>query len=540
MNEEFDADVVSDVQINIVNANEDDSLSSQNQFASKSEMRDARNSRNSREPREPREPREYTSRINHFSKDDSPSSSPFNELSRYITSSEQKRIAGIIGISYSLNDLIARYCPFFMFHKGETHRPISWEAILRSSQLMDLEGKLLVGNADLLSNNHFGFGSYCVDLSSETSRRMGDLTPIYSSPYQLRLLHKMMKKHHEQSEVQCLASVPIWNGVRWGVYLTYWLWVPTFRFYRFLDKRFFQRNNSSPIRTTCSGRNLNAINRLSRSRVSRSSIGGSRSSFPPTRENNENTLIDPFHPDAPWIRHPGVVTVYLECEDIQDIEGKSLSFDEFSNLSTSLNSLNDTIRWVSPSLLRVFMSQQGCGRWYRPEDCEMEAGRVVVYAVEGNAGRAWCPGYENTRILSLNLGCSKRQLVQYDPVDNIVCLVSPHHPSYCGEITGERKLFYFSGVVGNEISPIFVPQLQMPWLMIDKAVGFESDFREKTWPQLFGRCGMYSFFFIVWTYGSVEPFVVLYLDDNYPFILMVITRFLVVLSSLIFTKLVLN
>lgn len=516
MTEEFDADV----EINIVNANQDTRMVEGHKETSANADRE----------------QEQATHFNHIS-DDTPSLSS-NEGSTQISRIHPDVFSGM---GYSLNALMSRYCPFFMFHKGEPHHPISWEAILRSSQLMDLEGKLLVGNADMISLD--SFAPYCMNSSRmaegqrEISRKMGDLSPIYSSPYQLRLLRKMMKSHHEQSEVQCLISTPIWNGVRWGIYLTYWLWVPTFRSYRLLDKRFFQRNNSSPLRTTCSGRNLNAITRLSLSRIS---VGESRRSFPPTRENNENTLLDPFHPDAPWIRHPGVVTVYLECEDIQDIEGKSLSFNEFSNLSTSLNSLNDTIRWVSPSLLRVFMSQQGCGRWYRPEDCEMEAGRVVVYAVEGNAGRAWCPGYENTRILSLNLGCSKRQLVQYDPVDNIVGLVSPHHPSYCGEITGERKLFYFSGVVGNEISPIFVPQLQMPWLMIDKAVGSESDFREKTWPQLFGRCGMYSFFFIVWTYGSVEPFVVLYLGDDYPFILMIITRFLVVLSSLIFTRLVLN
>lgn len=425
-------------------------------------------------------------------------------------------------INYSLNTLMSRYCPFFMFHKGEPQRPISWETIMRSSQLVDFEGNLLIENTDMTSNDTFT--SYCVGSSSEISRKIGDLTPIYSSPYQLRLLRKIIKSHHEQSEVQCLTSVPIWNGIRWGIYLTYWLWVPTFRSYHLLDKRFFKRNNLSPLRTTCSGRDLNAITRRSLSRVSR---------------DNANTLLDPFHPDAPWIQHPGVVTVYLECDDIQDIEGKSLSLEEFSILSTSLNSLNENIRWISPSLLRIFMSQQGCGRWYRPEDCEMEAGRVVAYAVEGNAGRAWSPRYENTRILSFNLGCSKRQLVQYDPMNNIVGLVSPQHSAYDGENVGERRQFYFSGVVGNEISPIFVPQLQMPWLIIDKSIGSYTDFREKTWPQLFGRCGLYSFFFIIWTYGSIEPFVVLYVDD-YPFILMIITRFLVVLSSLIFTRLVLN
>ena len=443
--------------------------------------------------------------------------------------------------AHRLSQLISRYCPYFYFQSGDPHHPISWETLLRSSQVLDLEGNIALGNADIANSIH-NFDKYCVASSDRnTSRMMGDMSPIENTPYHLRMLRKLVKKSKQQREAQCLVSTPIWNGVRWGMYLTYWMWIPNFRSYRLLDRRFFQRNNSSPLRYTCDGRQLS--NPIVQQSIQRN-IG--KYSHSNVNADNEITneigyyTIDPFHSDAPWIRHPGVITIYLECDDIQDVEGKSLGFNEFAEYATSLRSLDDNIKFISPRLLRVFMSNQGCGRWYRPEDCEMEAGRVSAYAVEGNAGGAWCPYYEDTRIFSMRLGCSKREHILYDPVDNIVGLVSPHHPAYDGEINGGKRLFYFSGIVGNEVSPVFVPQLQMPWLMLDKSIDNIHNFREKTWPQMIGRCSLFTFFFVVWTYGSVEPFVVIYMGDNYPFILMIITRCLVVLSSLIFTKIILN
>lgn len=428
--------------------------------------------------------------------------------------------------SVGLVDLMKRYCPIFAFTQTDPSRPMSWETILRTSQVANWDGTIALSNQDLVES-YGRFRDYCASECVST-REIGDIRAIESCPYQLRMV-KPMPQRSDHQEVYCLLSEPIWNGVRWGMYLTYWMWIPTIRSYRLMDKRFQkyrQRRGIQPLKYTCSGR-----------RVSDKAVQHSMRKL--KAEGNGYSAFDPHHPDAPWIRHPGVITVYFECPAIENIDGSCLSMTELHTMMGSLDEMNEKMRWVSPRLMRVYMSQFGRGRWFRPEDCEMQAGRVFAYALEGSAGCAYSPILEKPRLLGTLHRHSRKLPIFYDAVENIVALVPPHHHAFEEEIQGANALYYFSGVVGNQVSPVFVPQLQMPWLAIDIAVNPVNPFSRKTWMHTLLRCGMTSCIFMVWTYGSIEPFVVLYVED-YPFWLMVLTRTLVVLSSFIFTRILMR
>lgn len=422
----------------------------------------------------------------------------------------------------TIKELIARFCPFFVFTQNDPHRPMSWETILRSSQVANWDGSIALSNPDLVTE-YSRFKAYCASECVQT-REIGDIRAIESCPYQLRMVNRSHTSS-EQMEIYCMLSEPIWNGVRWGMYLTYWIWVPTFRAYRLLDRRFRKQHSVDPLKYTCSGRKLtNTLVQKSMRKIKADGDGYS--------------AFDPHHPDAPWVSHPGVVSVYFECSHIEDIEGSYLSLSDIQQNSSSIDSLNESIRCVSPRLMRIYMSRYNRGRWYRPEDCEMQAGRVYAYAVEGTEGRVFLPKIEKPSFSFMKTNRSK-QFIVYDGGDNIVSLVPPHHSAFEEEIQGSHALYYFSGVVGNDISPVFVPQLQMPWLAIDIAVDPINPFSRKSWCNTLTRYTCTSLALSIWTYGSIEPFIVLYVED-YPFWLMVLTRSLVVLSSLIFTRILMR
>jgi len=421
--------------------------------------------------------------------------------------------------SSSLKELIARFCPFFVFTQNDPRRPMSWESILRSSQVANWDGSVALSNTELVAN-YDRFKQYCASACVQT-REIGDIRAIESCPYQLRMVnHKRITS--DQTEICCMLSEPIWNGVRWGMYLTYWVWVPTFRAYRSLDRRFRKQRPIDPLQYTCSGRKLtNTIVQHSMRKLK--------------AEGNGYSAFDPHHPDAPWVSHPGIITVYFEFPHMEDIEGSYLSLSEIRDFSNSLESLNDTIRCVSPRLMRIYMSHYNRGRWYRPEDCEMQAGRVYAYAIEGTGGRVFVPKIKKPKFTCMTSKRFKKELVVYDGAENIVSLVPPHHSAFEEEIQGSNHLYYFSGVIGNDISPVFVPQMQMPWLAIDIAVDPVNPFSRKTLWKTLARFGCTSLILGIWTYGSVEPFIVHYVE-NYPFWLMLLTRILVVFSSLVFTR----
>lgn len=425
--------------------------------------------------------------------------------------------------TFTIQELIARYCPLFVFTKTDSHRPMSWESILRASQVSNWDGSIALSNSDLITE-YERFKEYCA-FNCVKTREVGDIRAIESCPYQLRMIHHN-RSSSEQIEIYCMLSEPIWNGVRWGMYLTYWIWVPTFQAYRLLDRRF--QKQVDPLKYTCSGRKL--TNPLVQKSMRKIKVEG-----------DGYSAFDPHHPDAPWISHPGVITVYFECSHIEDIEGSYLSLSDIHEASSSIDSLNESIRWVSPRLMRIYMSQTNRGRWFRPEDCTMQAGRVYAYAMEGTSGRVFSPNTVKTSFSfmnNMNKNRSKEPIV-YDGVDNIVSLVPPHHTAFEEEIQGSHALYYFSGVVGNDISPVFVPQLQMPWLAIDVAVDPINPFSRKSWCTTLTRYTCTSLALSIWTYGSIEPFIVLYVQD-YPFWLMILTRSLVVLSSLIFTRILMR
>lgn len=423
----------------------------------------------------------------------------------------------------TIKDIISRFCPLFVFTQHDPHRPMSWESILRSSQVANWDGSIALSNSDLVTNYN-RFKEYCASTCVQT-REIGDIRAIESCPYQLRMVnHKGSPS--DQIEICCMLSEPIWNGVRWGMYLTYWIWVPTFRAYRLLDRRFRKQHPIQPLQYTCSGRKLsNTLVQKSMRKIK--------------AEGNGYSAFDPHHPDAPWVSHPGVVTVYFEFPQMEDIEGSYLSLSDIQELSTSLDSFNETVRYVSPRLMRIYMSRYNRGRWYRPEDCQMQAGRVYAYAMEGTGGRVFLPKINKPKFTCMTSKRFKKESIVYDGVDNIVSLVPPHHSAFEEEIHGSHGLYYFSGVVGNDISPVFVPQMQMPWLAIDVAVDPVNPFSRKTLCKTLTRFGCTSLIFSIWTYGSIEPFIVLYVED-YPFWLMVFTRALVVLSSLIFTRIIMR
>lgn len=433
--------------------------------------------------------------------------------------------------SFSMKDLISRFCPLFVFSPKDTHRPVSWETILRSSQVANWDGTIALSNADMVAD-YTKFHTYCAAQCIHT-REIGDIRAIESCPYQLRMMRQKRTTSGEQPEVYCMLSEPIWNGVRWGMYLTYWIWVPTFRSYRLLDRRLRNQHKHNPLTHTCKGEDM-------RDAMVQKSMRKLKA------EGDGYSPFDPHHSDAPWVSHPGVVTVYFECSRVEDIEGEQLALSDIQTMTSSLDALHESIRWISPRLMRIYMSHHTRGRWYRPEDCQMQAGRVYAYAVEGTAGRVYSHLPSNSQKsqhsylvqLFSNKNSSKEPVI-YDGIDNIVSLVPPHHTAFEEEIQGHQALYYFSGVVGNDISPMFVPQLQMPWLAIDMAVDPENPFSRKTWCKTLTRYGCTSLIFLVWTYGTIEPFVILQVDD-YPLWIMIMTRALVVLSSLVFTRMVMR